>query len=176
MGISPDHRVSAKVGPGTQLRRTSWYKGAMTTLQPVVEATNRLAGFNDHREQILATVHKRIMNARLAAAAQGGDDSLEYVLNDVAFSEIRRLEKATGRHSQRELHRWRELANRLLGMSEAEKRSELDSLVHYYCEDIVGNFNPRVFRFASGVLPPAMSFLLTPVSGWRDVSWWRRAA
>jgi glycerol-3-phosphate O-acyltransferase len=53
-------------------------------------------------------------------------------------------------------------------MSEADKRAELDSLVQYYCRDIVGNFNPRVFRFASGVLPPAMSFLLSPVKSWRE--------
>jgi glycerol-3-phosphate O-acyltransferase len=136
----------------------------MTTLQPVVQAENRLAGFNAEREQILDLVHRRIMDARVAASRRGGDDSLEYVLNDVVFSEMRRLDKASDPGSQR----WRDLANRLLRMSEAEKRAELDSLVHYYCRDIVGNFNPRVFRFASGVLPPAMSFLLSPVKSWRQ--------
>ncbi len=140
----------------------------MTTLRPVVEATNRLAGFNASRDRILSEVQQRIMDAYLASAAQGGDSSLEYALNEVAFSEMRRLEKAKSRADQRRLQRWRDLANRLLGMSEAEKRSELESLIHYYCNDVVGNFNPRVFRFASGVLPPAMSFLLTPVANWRE--------
>jgi glycerol-3-phosphate O-acyltransferase len=140
----------------------------MTTLQPVVQAQDRLAGFNAEREQILDLVHRRIMDARLAASQRGGDDSLEYVLNDVVFSEMRRLEKASDPGSQRQLQRWRDLANRLLRMSEADKRAELDSLIQHYCRDIVGNFDPRVFRFASGVLPPAMSLLLSPLATWRQ--------
>lgn len=141
----------------------------MTTSQPEdARALDRLAGFNASRDQLLADVHRRIMARRLADAERGGDKSLEYVLNDVAFSEMRRLEKATNRASQRRFARWRDLSNRLLSMNESEKRTELDSLIRYYCQDIVGNFNPRVFRFATGVLPPAMSLLLSPVGNWRE--------
>lgn len=129
---------------------------------------NRLAELNAEREPMLAEVEQRIIAKRLQAAERGGDDSLEYVLNDVAYSEMRRLEKSSGREARRQLQRWRDLSNRLLRMSEADKRAELSSLVSYYCKDIVGNFNPRVFRFATNVLPPAMSFLLSPVGNWRE--------
>lgn len=140
----------------------------MTTPRPVVEATNRLAGFNAERDQILAIVHRRIVDAYISAAAQSGDSSLEYILNEVAFSEMRRLEKSPSRESQKQFQRWRELANRLLHMNEETKRAELEDLTSYYCRDIVGNFNPRVFRFASGVLPPALSLLLSPKRSWRE--------
>ena len=131
--------------------------------------SNRLAVFNGERERILATVHERVVNAYLDEASAGGDDSLEYILNEVAFSEIRRLESATGSSRQaRQLQRWRDMANRLLRMSEADKRAELASLTWYYCKDIVGNFNPRVFRFATGVVPTALSLLLSPLSTWRE--------
>ena len=46
----------------------------------------------------------------------GGDASLEYVLNDVAFCEIRRLEASSGKGTAAD--RWRDLSRRLLAMSD----------------------------------------------------------
>lgn len=141
----------------------------MAPSQPAVPSTaNRLVEFNRQRDALVQQIHQRIVKRSLAAAERGGDHSLEYVLNDVASNEMRRLEKASDRKQQRQFQRWRDLANRLLSMSEADKRAELDALVGYYCRDIVGNFDTRVYRFATNVLPPAMSFLLSPVANWRD--------
>jgi glycerol-3-phosphate O-acyltransferase len=133
------------------------------------EATNRLARFNAERAQILAEVKRRIMNDCLARAARGDDDSLEYLLNEVVFSEMHRLESPRNRKEERALQRWRDLSNRLLRMTEAEKRAALESLVDYYCKDIVGNFDPRVYRFAKDVVPPAISLLLSRLRGPREV-------
>lgn len=141
----------------------------MTSPRPAVApAANRLADFNADRDSLVQQVHQRIVRQCLRDAERGGDCSLEYVLNDVASNEMRRLEKGTNRSQQRQFQRWRDLANRLLRMSEADKRAELDALVEYYCRDIVGNFDTRVYRFATNVLPPAMSFLLSPVANWRE--------
>ncbi|MCG8419781.1 MAG: 1-acyl-sn-glycerol-3-phosphate acyltransferase [Proteobacteria bacterium] len=151
----------------TGLRSASRSRESQGT-RAVLATTNRLTGFNAERSEILAEVHARVVNAYLKNASRGGDNSLEYILNEVAFSEIRRLESSPNSSPQRQIHRWRDLSNRLLRMSESEKRAELESLTWYYCRDIVGNFNPRVFRFASGVVPPVLSFLLSPVSSWRE--------
>jgi len=139
----------------------------MVSDRPVREAVNRLAGFNADRDRLLAEMERRVVGRHLAAAARGGDASLEYVLNDVCYSEIRRLEASGGKRT-RELERWRELSGRLLHMSEEEKREELRRLVHHYGRDVVGNFDPRVFRFASEVLPPALGFLFSPVGSLRE--------
>ena len=139
----------------------------MSSPRPVVEAENRLEGFNADRDGILAEVERRIVAATCARAERGGDASLEYVINEVAFAEMRRLDKASGRASQKAFHRWRDLANRLARMTEDEKLDELHKLVGYYARDVVGNFNPRVYRFASDIMPPLMSVLLTPIKGWR---------
>jgi glycerol-3-phosphate O-acyltransferase len=136
---------------------------------PLTVATNRLLRFNAERERILADVERRILNDYLARAARGGDDSLEYLLNDVVFSEMHRLESPRNRREERALQRWRDMSNRLLRMSEAEKRAALESLVAHYCKDIVGNFDPRVYRFAKDVVPPAISLLLSRVRGPREV-------
>src|SRR5688572_25110115 len=121
--------------------------GAMTTPRPVAEAENRLEKFNAERGRIVELVARRVVDARLAAAAYGEAGSLEYVLNEVAFSEIRRYESSRSKDAARKLARWRDLAVRLGRMSPDEARRELESLVRHYAGDIAGNFNARVYRF-----------------------------
>lgn len=136
--------------------------------RPVLEAENRLERFNSERDEIIASVRRRVVEALERAAETGADSSLEYVLNEVAFAEIRRHEKQKSKEGRKKLARWRDLALRLGRMPEAEKHAELERLVGWYAADIAGNFNPRVYRFANDVLPPALSFLLAPISSVRD--------
>ena len=132
--------------------------GAMASDRPVREARNRLESFNADRERVLATVERRVM-ARLGKRAErGGDDSFEYLLNDVVVAELKRLgggEKAA---------KWRALAGRLHAMSDAERKGELERIVRHFGKDIVGNFDPRVYRFATKVLTPGLGFLFSPLS------------
>ncbi len=134
--------------------------------RPVREAKNRLAGFNADRDRILGEVERRVVTRILSRAAKGGDHALEYVLNDVCYSEIRRLEGS--RSNKAQLAKWRHLAGRLIDMSEDDKRHELRELVRHYGKDVVGNFDTRVYRFANDVLPAALGFLMSPVGSLRD--------
>lgn len=140
----------------------------MSAPRQVVEAENRLVKFNSERDAILSLVTRRVIDTYLAQAATSADASLEYVLNDVAYCEVRRHEGASSTGGKRALSRWRELAGRLGHMKEDDKRRELERLVEHYARDIVGNFNPRVYRFANDVLPPALSLLFSPVSSLRE--------
>ena len=112
----------------------------MASDRPVREAENRLERFNADREKLLSAVERRVVARRVAESKTGGDASLEYVLNDVAYNEIKRLDKSGNGAADR----WRDLSRRLLSMSEDEKQSELRDLVRYYGRDVVGNFDPRV--------------------------------
>ena len=137
----------------------------MASDRPVREAENRLERFNDDRERLLAEVERRVVAKKLAQARAGGDASLEYVLNDVAYCEIRRLEAA---RKDAASERWRDLSRRLLAMTEADKEDELRGLVRHYGKDVVGNFDPRVYRFATGVAPPLLGFVFSPVGSLRE--------
>lgn len=137
----------------------------MASERPVREAENRLERFNADREHLLAEVERRVVARKVVEASTGGDASLEYVLNDVAYCEIRRLE---GSRKNGAAERWRELSRRLLRMTEDEKREELRNLVRYYGRDVVGNFDPRVYRFATGVGPSLLGFLFSPTATLRD--------
>ncbi len=134
--------------------------------RPVREAENRLERFNADRERLLAEVERRVVARRVDAAKTGGDASLEYVLNDVAFCEIRRLEASRGNgHST---DRWRDLSRRLGAMSEGDKQAELRSLVRHYGQDVVGNFDPRVYRFVTGLGPSILGFVFSPIGSLRE--------
>src|SRR5688572_8867198 len=136
----------------------------MASDRPVQEAENRLERFNADREKLLAEVERRVVARRVAEAHAGGDASLEYVINDVAYCEIKRLERSKNGAAER----WRELSRRLLTMTEAEKQAELRSLVRHYGHDVVGNFDPRVYKFATGVGPSFLGVLFQPLSSLRD--------
>src|SRR5439155_27042424 len=51
---------------------------------------------------------------------------------------------------------------------EEEKQAELRNLVRHYARDIVGNFDPRVYKFATGVGPSLLGMLLSPMSSLRE--------
>jgi len=134
--------------------------------RPVREAENRLERFNADRERLLAEVERRVVARRVLEARSGGDASLEYVLNDVAYCEIRRLEASRGKAGA--IERWRDLSRRLLAMTETDKQDELRALVRHYGHDVVGNFDPRVYRFATGIAPTLLGFLFSPTSSVRE--------
>jgi glycerol-3-phosphate O-acyltransferase len=138
----------------------------MANDRPVREAENRLERFNRDRDRVLSEVERRVVAQRVAAAARGGDFSLEYVLNDVCYWEIRRLEGSKSGGAA--LDRWRELSRRLVHMTETEKEAELRSLVRYYGKDVVGNFDPRVYQVATTIGPRALGFLMSPIRSLRE--------
>jgi glycerol-3-phosphate O-acyltransferase len=138
----------------------------MASDRPVREAENRLEHFNADRERLLAEVERRVVARRVAESTLGGDASLEYVLNDVAFSEIKRLEAS--RQKNGALDRWKDLSRRLMAMSEPDKEQELRDLVRYYGRDVVGNFDPRVYKFATGIGPSLLNTLFSPTTAFRQ--------
>ena len=134
----------------------------MASDRPVLEARSRLDGFNADRERVLREVERRVVERISNRATAGGDASLEYVVNDVCVCEIKRLEAAG-----KDAGRWRELAGRLGGLSPSALVGELRALVAHYGRDIVGNFDPRVYRFATKVLTPGLGFLFAPMQSVR---------
>lgn len=138
----------------------------MASDRPIREAENRLERFNADRERLLAEVERRVVARKVAGARAGGDASLEYVLNDVAYCEIKRLDgkRKHGKASER----WRELSRKLLAMTEEDKQAELRALVRHYGHDVVGNFDPRVYKLATGIGPSLLGVLFNPMKGVRE--------
>ncbi|MBX3234350.1 MAG: 1-acyl-sn-glycerol-3-phosphate acyltransferase [Labilithrix sp.] len=106
-------------------------------------------GFNAARSSIVEEVVDRI-------AKQTRDPLL--ALNEAAYLETKRLQN-TGHP---DLAEWRTLAAQLGRMSDAELRDRLKGYAERYAWDVAGNFDGRVYKFASKVTAPLLGALLSP--------------
>jgi glycerol-3-phosphate O-acyltransferase len=120
----------------------------------------RIFAFNQERDAILQEVVQR----RLVAHGRN-PDRLRLDLNDAAFREITRIEDA-GQTGGKAYGHWRDLYRRIGRLDATGLEAELARLVRHYARDVVGNFDPRVYGFATRVVPPALSFLWRPQFNW----------
>jgi glycerol-3-phosphate O-acyltransferase len=111
--------------------------------------TSRIFEFNEQRKTIVDEVVRRV--------AAGQKDPV-FTLSDAAYLEMRRLEKS---HSP-EYGEWRALAQKLGRMGETEALEELETLAKRYAWDVAGNFDPRVYKFASRAMAPLLGALMSP--------------
>lgn len=110
-------------------------------------------GFNDARSDIVRTVIDRVV--------LGTKDPL-LALNDAAYHETKRLEGSRRPDDRAELAEWQKLARGLARTSDAERKKRLRELSERYGWDVAGNFNPRVYRLSTRMLPPIVTALLAP--------------
>jgi glycerol-3-phosphate O-acyltransferase len=88
------------------------------------------------------------------------------VLNEAAFLEARRLQ-AGGSDDLVGLGEWRSLARSLGRMSDEERRDKLRDIVRRYASDVAGNFDPRVYKFASRAAAPIIGMMMSPLQTMR---------
>lgn len=105
----------------------------------------------ENAESIIAEVVARSLDKLLK------DFSAEFILNDAAYKEIMRLHK---RHPKVDF--WQNIYRSLNRMDPSEHRRLLTDLVDEYARDIIGHFNPKVYRFATGAVPLILSLFFDP--------------
>src|SRR5690348_1669110 len=110
-------------------------------------------GFNAARDEIVRTVVSRVVLST--------KDPL-LALNDAAYHETKRLELSKRPDEQKELADWQKLARSLSRATDGERRDKLREIVLGYGWDVAGNFDPRVFKVSTKLLPPIVTYLLAP--------------
>ena len=105
--------------------------------------------FNAARSSLVAEVVRRV-------TTQTRDPLMS--LNEAAYLEAKRLQNGGGP----ELAEWRTLAAQLGRMTDGELRERLSHYAERYAWDVAGNFDPRVYKFASRVTAPLLGALLSP--------------
>ncbi len=103
------------------------------------------------KESILTEVTERSLEKLLT------DNNAEFVLNDSAYKELLRLSK---RHPQRS--NWEELYSTLNRIPEHQQKETLRRMIRSYAEDIIGRFDPKVYRFATSMIPAVLGVFLDP--------------
>lgn len=115
--------------------------------------------FNSERDDIIREVVRRIVDRH------GKDRAgLEYALNEVAFHETSRLEQQRDDEARDQLGYWRGLLRRIARMSDESKREALRGITERMAKDVAGNFDPRVYRFATAVAPQLLTGVMRPSS------------
>jgi len=112
--------------------------------------------FNSERDDIVREVVRRIVESK----AQSG--RMELVLNDVAYHEAERLERQRDQESRESLGFWRGVLRRVGRMSDAEKKETLRSITEHMVRDIAGNFDARVYSFATKAVPKLLTGVMSP--------------
>ncbi|MSP93011.1 MAG: hypothetical protein EXR79_14625 [Myxococcales bacterium] len=129
------------------------------------DAEPRIFQFMSERPAILRDVEDRVVEARLERARRSPDrDGLEYVLNEVAYSEMTRLDRGASDLDIFDYGHWHRLARQVGRMDEAARVATLRELVRAYAHDVCGKFTPGVYKFASKVLPSALGVLFNAQS------------
>ena len=120
----------------------------------------RIFNFMEEREPIIREVESRVVAEIVEQARRNQDDSLEYVLNEAAFMEMKRLAKRSTKLDLRPYSYWQEIARTIGRADETQKVRILRELAGLYARDVAGKFTPGVYRFATKVLPVGLSALL----------------
>ncbi|MFO0550985.1 MAG: 1-acyl-sn-glycerol-3-phosphate acyltransferase [Polyangiaceae bacterium] len=110
-------------------------------------------GFNEARESIVHEVIERVV--------EQASDPLFY-LNDAAYHEIKRLEPSRRKKDRERLSEWQRIARTLGRLTDAERVEKLRELATDYGWDVAGNFNPRVYKASTRILPGLVTGLLAP--------------
>ncbi len=102
-----------------------------------------------------------LVDRTIDRAVETVDDPL-LVLNDAAFHETRRLDGSKRPKDVERLDGWRAVARKVGKMSDGERRAKLRELAAEYADDIAGNFDPRVYRLSTRLVPTLVTSLLAP--------------
>lgn len=116
-------------------------------------STPPIFGFNGQRSAIVDEVVRRVVD-------EVRDPLL--VLNEAAFLEVKR-QQAGGSDDLVGLGEWRSLARSLSRMSQDDRKDKLRDLARRYASDVAGNFDPRVYKFASRAAAPLIGMLMSPM-------------
>jgi glycerol-3-phosphate O-acyltransferase len=114
----------------------------------------------EDKERAIAEVVARIV------AAAGDARGLDAAIADTIYSERRRLEKERNANERSAgLRRWDERRRALLAAQTPEaKKALLAAIAEDFAREVLGNFDPKVHRFATKLLPVALSGLLNALS------------
>jgi glycerol-3-phosphate O-acyltransferase len=115
--------------------------------------------FNQSRDAIVEEVVRRACDAI-------GDRRL--ALSEAAFLEVKR-QQSSGSDDIVPLAEWRALARSLARLSDADCVWRLREIVTRYALDVAGNFDPRVYRFASRTIAPLIGLLMSPMQTLRHL-------
>lgn len=117
------------------------------------------------RARAQSEVIYRTVASCVSDAARGADWSAEDWVRDTIYEEFRRLDAMPNQaRSSTDRTTMARARKQLLRGNAADHKGLLNELVHHFTDEIVGNFDPRVYALTTRVLPPSFALLLNALS------------
>lgn len=126
---------------------------------------------HEDRERIQVEVVSRIVERYIRQARTAPEGFLETLVNDTLYYERKRLETERDRTLAKDWSRFYDGVQRhLRHASERDLQDLLERIAQRFVAEVVGNFDPRIYGFATRVLPPGLWMLLNAMSPARLIS------
>ncbi len=119
----------------------------------------------EDQERILTELESRVCDQYMSASAAGGL-RVQEVLEESLYCERRRLKDDSGKSPAHEndVAFWEDVQRGLRHASDRDVRMQLRRAIRHYGEEIAGNFDPRVYKVTTRLLPPGLSVLMNAMS------------
>jgi len=124
----------------------------------------------EDRERIQVEVVSRIVDRHVQRADTAPEGYLETLVNDTIYHERRRLERASGQNARAEQAFYDGVLRRMRHASDRDLRGLLEKLARRFVAEVVGNFDKRVYRLTTSVIPGGLWLLLNAMSPRRMLS------
>lgn len=120
----------------------------------------------EHRERARIEAATRVVDRHVASLRPPEEEGLEALVNDTLYHERRRLERERGSDPRiaEDQAFYQRVQKRLRHASARDLRELLDQIALRFASEIVGNFDDRVYKLSTTVVPTGLSVLLTAMS------------
>lgn len=119
---------------------------------------------SEDKERAVTEVKSRVVH-ELFRRRDAGATPIDEILAEAIYQEQRRLADEGGsERAEGDRRFWKDVRSRLWRASDRTQRELLEHVVGHYAEEIVGNFDPRVYSVVTRAGPPALGLLLNAVS------------
>jgi glycerol-3-phosphate O-acyltransferase len=120
----------------------------------------------EEARSVVEEVVRRVLADTLAASRHAPPGTLESLINDAVFHENERLrhDRDRSREAQAERSFWRGSQHRLQHASEVDLITLLGDITRRHADEIVGTFDPAVYKFTVSVVPWILTVALNTAS------------
>ncbi len=120
----------------------------------------------EDRERIQVEVTQRVVDRVAQQAKRASEGFLQTIVNDTIYHELRRLERENPRKPLTKEQRsyYLEVRRALVDAADTNQRALLEELARRFVAEVVGNFDQRVYRLSTTLVPTGLSVLLNAMS------------
>ncbi len=120
----------------------------------------------EDRERIQVEVAQRVVDRSMKRAKGASEGFLQTLVNDTIYHELRRLDHENPRKALTKAQRayYLGVRRKLVDAADTNQRQLLDEMARRFVAEVVGNFDQRVYRLSTTLIPTGLSVLFNAMS------------